>query len=113
MTTLVLLDSKLPTAKGHRLAKVRFTMVKCPTCGAQPTQNQHGWRKARKCACVERKALARKVAGILGAHFVVARRPCTGEAHKPEVGGMIDHCMVCMPHWGEVEFLTANVEVLS
>lgn len=28
---------------------------------------------------------------------------CDGEAHEPSVGGMIDHCGVCMPRWGLVE----------
>ncbi len=27
--------------------------------------------------------------------------PCTGQAHQPDV--VQDHCMVCMPRWGEVE----------
>ncbi len=27
--------------------------------------------------------------------------PCTGQAHKPGVDQ--DHCMVCLPRWGEVE----------
>jgi hypothetical protein len=89
-----------------RLTQVRFVEVKCPTCGAQPGQNQNNWREARRCVCPERKALARKVAGILRAHFVVAERPCTGEAHSAAVGGMIDHCAVCMPRWGTVEYLT-------
>jgi hypothetical protein len=25
---------------------------------------------------------------------------CNGEAHQPSAGGMIDHCMICMPYWG-------------
>ncbi len=31
--------------------------------------------------------------------------PCPGEAHRPEVGGMIDNCSLCAPRWGEVEEL--------
>jgi len=27
-------------------------------------------------------------------------RECTGQAHDPAVGGMIDHCGVCAPRWG-------------
>ena len=27
-------------------------------------------------------------------------QPCRGEAHNPEVGGMIDHCGCCAPRWG-------------
>jgi hypothetical protein len=27
--------------------------------------------------------------------------PCPGEAHNPEVGGMIDNCMMCAPRWGK------------
>ena len=29
-------------------------------------------------------------------------RKCNGEAHDPEVGGRIDNCGSCMPHWGYV-----------
>jgi hypothetical protein len=94
-----------------RLSKVSFTQVKCPTCGAQPVNNHRSfgvsknYKEARKCDCPARKALARKVSGILAAHFTVTESPCTGEAHDPRVGGMIDHCMVCMPNWGTVESL--------
>lgn len=28
--------------------------------------------------------------------------PCSGQAHAPDVGGMIDNCTVCAPHWGEI-----------
>lgn len=35
--------------------------------------------------------------------YEIRMEPCTGEAHKPEVGGMIDNCMVCMPRWGTME----------
>jgi len=29
--------------------------------------------------------------------------PCMGEAHSPEVGGMIDYCMRCMSvRWGRM-----------
>lgn len=34
-----------------------------------------------------------------GHHLV----PCTGQAHDPEIGGMIDHCGMCAPRWGWVE----------
>jgi hypothetical protein len=27
---------------------------------------------------------------------------CPGQAHDPAVGGNIDHCMVCLPRWGQV-----------
>ncbi len=27
---------------------------------------------------------------------------CTGEAHNPEVGGMIDNCMACAPYWENI-----------
>lgn len=27
---------------------------------------------------------------------------CTGEAHRPEVKGNIDNCMVCMPWWEDI-----------
>lgn len=36
--------------------------------------------------------------------------PCRGEAHLPEVGGMIDNCWSCAPLWGRVpdkELVTA------
>lgn len=95
-----------------RLSKVSFTQVKCPSCHAQPTNNQHGWRDARKCGCPARKALARKVAGILRAHFTVVEEKCHGEAHLPSVGGMIDNCAVCAPRWGVVESLKPNPHVL-
>lgn len=37
--------------------------------------------------------------------------PCSGDAHKPEIGGMIDNCMICAPRWGEVEEMAPlNVE---
>lgn len=26
-------------------------------------------------------------------------KTCNGDAHKQEVGGMMDHCMVCLPYW--------------
>lgn len=26
---------------------------------------------------------------------------CWGEAHRPDVHGCIDNCMVCMPYWEE------------
>ena len=29
-------------------------------------------------------------------------KECTGDAHKPEVAGNMDHCMVCMPRWGKI-----------
>jgi hypothetical protein len=80
---------------------VRYSTT--PHRGAQPVNNQHNWRNAKKCACPERKALARKVAGILRAHFVVAERPCRGEAHS---NPHIDHCSICAPRWGVVEYLT-------
>lgn len=35
--------------------------------------------------------------------YEIRMEPCPGEAHKPEVGGMIDNCMVCMPRWGTME----------
>ena len=25
---------------------------------------------------------------------------CTGEAHDPAIGGMIDNCWGCAPYWG-------------
>lgn len=25
---------------------------------------------------------------------------CSGSAHDPEVGGMIDNCLMCAPRWG-------------
>lgn len=28
---------------------------------------------------------------------------CDGHAHSAEVGGMQDHCAVCVPNWGRVE----------
>jgi hypothetical protein len=28
--------------------------------------------------------------------------PCIGEAHHPDVHGMIDHCMLCAPRWGQM-----------
>lgn len=43
-----------------------------------------------------------------GKRYVLAPRtqaglvPCTGEAHNPEVGGMIDNCSLCAPNWGEM-----------
>jgi hypothetical protein len=89
-----------------RLCRVPYTNVKCPSCGAQPLGHQKHWREARGCSCPERKALARQVTSLLKAHFVVAERPCNGEAHDPRVGGMIDHCSVCAPRWGVVEYLT-------
>lgn len=35
--------------------------------------------------------------------YETREEPCNGEAHKPEVAGMIDNCMVCMPRWGVME----------
>jgi hypothetical protein len=29
--------------------------------------------------------------------------PCTGEAHDPRVGGMIDNCWSCAPRWAVIE----------
>lgn len=29
-------------------------------------------------------------------------KECNGDAHKPEVAGNIDNCMVCMPRWGKI-----------
>jgi hypothetical protein len=84
---------------------VKSENVKCPKCGAQPIGNQENWREVRRCKCEERKALARKVASIIRAHFEIVEKPCTGEAHSPAVGGMIDNCMMCMPRWGVVEVL--------
>lgn len=85
-----------------RIQTAKFTDVKCPTCGAQPVGNQENWREARKCKCLARKALARKVTGILVEHFNVVEEACTGEAHS---NPHIDHCMVCLPRWGVVEKL--------
>jgi hypothetical protein len=89
--------------------------VRCPTCGVRPV----GWHRydaatgfherGVACKCPARRALARKVSGILRAHFTVAERPCNGEAHS---NPFIDHCMVCTPRWGTVEYLTPG-EVLS
>jgi hypothetical protein len=28
---------------------------------------------------------------------------CPGEAHNPDVGGMIDNCGLCAPRWGKIE----------
>ena len=44
---------------------------------------------------------------------MVTERPCNGDAHKPEVGGMMDHCAVCMPRWGVVESLAPNGAVFQ
>ena len=27
---------------------------------------------------------------------------CSGEAHRPEVGGMIDNCWSCAPYWENI-----------
>lgn len=34
---------------------------------------------------------------------IMIPRECKGEAHDPAVGGQIDHCGSCMPHWGWVQ----------
>lgn len=35
--------------------------------------------------------------------YETREEPCNGEAHKPEVAGMIDNCMVCAPRWGVMD----------
>lgn len=40
------------------------------------------------------------VATLKGRPMVL--RPCPGEAHGPEAGGMIDNCMICAPMWGKI-----------
>jgi hypothetical protein len=36
---------------------------------------------------------------VKGSRVVEVER-CNGEAHRPEVGGMIDNCLLCAPRWG-------------
>ncbi len=43
---------------------------------------------------------AMRKAGLSGKTHMV---PCPGEAHNPEVCGMIDNCGICAPNWAEVE----------
>ena len=90
--------------------RVKAAHVACPGCGAAPH---------RSCLSPmgnllgvfhkPRIALARRVSSILQAHFEVRERPCTGAAHS---NPFIDHCMVCMPGWGTVQYLTPK-EVVS
>lgn len=41
-----------------------------------------------------------RIMSILKEHGIEAPVECNGEAHDPEVGGQIDHCGLCAPHWG-------------
>ena len=96
-----------PRLPKRDIFRVLAVQVACPECSAKP----RSWCSGRTTHKA-RVALARRVSGILVAHFDVKEFPCSGEAHKPEVGGMIDHCGVCMPRWGTVERLVPK-EVVS
>ena len=52
----------------------------------------------RKDAIYNASKLIRGMACLDGYHF----EACRGEAHNPDVGGMIDNCGVCAPEWGWV-----------
>ena len=61
--------------------------------------------KPRRCKHAKRENGACTRCGI---KFV----PCTGQAHSPEVGGMQDHCMVCLLYgWGEVPEYKYNAAI--
>lgn len=95
-----------------RLTKVHVWAVPCPRCCIPRFRNGDG--SIRK-PCLgdhnhpERLVLARKVSAILRHHFKVSERPCNGEAHA---NPHIDHCMVCMPNWGRIEYLAPRAELL-
>ena len=55
-------------------------------------------RLTRKEARREADGLIRAYPCLEGFHFA----PCQGEAHRPDVAGMIDNCMLCAPEWGVV-----------
>jgi hypothetical protein len=62
---------------------------------------------ARKKRCKVYKCEAKTLRGkpMCKEHdemYVIELRPCNGEAHG---NPFIDHCMVCMPRWGEMEVL--------
>jgi hypothetical protein len=92
--------------------RIKGLHVPCPECGAKTT-NHYAGQRAERCVSPTggtythkaRLALARRISTLLRCHFDIVIKPCTGEAHRPEVGGMIDHCMVCAPRWGDVEVL--------
>jgi hypothetical protein len=99
--------------------RIKVAQVACPECGAAPRTsclspmgNRLTGYQGRSTFHKPRAALARRVSSILLAHFDVKEVPCSGEAHRPEVGGMIDNCMVCAPRWGTVERLVPK-EVIS
>jgi len=104
-------------------------MAKARTYGKSPSNPPKGWRADRRClraggpTCyvVPRydahiRAFKARAQSINAYLFVQAldqgtnrdeaealyMNPCKGEAHNPEVGGMIDNCLLCAPFWGIV-----------
>ena len=53
--------------------------------------------------CLERPMNSVQLCRAHNQTHIVEERPCNGEAHRPEVAGCIDHCMVCMPNWGVID----------
>lgn len=94
----------------QRLTQVKPLDVWCPHCHAMPGKvcpTIIMYRDENRSVHAERKAVQLRVRAILRSHFVVAERPCNGEAHQ--FGVDVDHCMVCLPNWGRVEYLTPRI----
>lgn len=104
-----------PRTPMRDIFRIKAAHVACPECGAAPhtaCRTPMGNRMAGARGTLTfhkpRATLARRVSSFLRYHFDVREKPCNGEAHR---NPFIDHCMVCMPRWGTIEYLVPKEEL--